>query len=184
MAKNEQVLYNERAPLMTSEQAVRRTSIIMLVAGVFFTLFTYQYFHHGLWGKMVNYNKLPKLQLAGTRVSSQQLDLSIYRPDGPDSYGSFVEQVALKAPGQSAPLAVWGPSQLAKLSASEIHNTYHFELIKPGPWGLVVPLSSKAVIQLPLNPTQSAALASSNSVTVAVQDVSGLHWNVSVPVTH
>lgn len=185
MAKTEQVLgVGPETPVDAKERAVRRTSIVMLVIGLFFTLFTYQYFHHGLWGKMVNYNKLPKLVLSGSTVSQNRLNLSIYRPDGPDSYGSFVEQVALKVPGQSAPVAVWGPSDLSKVAKGNISNKYHFEQIKTGPWGLVVPLSSKAVIQLPLSQEESAAIASANSITVAVQDVSGLHWSESISVTH
>lgn len=129
----------------------------------------------------MNYNKTPSLTLTGTRLTPNALDLVIYRPNGPDTYGSFVEKVALVNPTTHHPVAVWGPKQLAGLPSRAIHNTYYFQRITTGPWGLVVPLSAEATVTLPIPAQDAPRLQKLSHVTVVVEDVSGLKWHVSVP---
>ena len=159
---------------------VRKQSVFMLVVGIFFTLFTYQYFHHGLWGKLNNYNKLPLIVLSGTTVQGNQLNLILYRPNGPDSYGSFVEKVTLTVPGASAPVETWTPSELAKIPSGDIHNAYPYQVIKTGPWGLVVPLSAKATVKFPLTSAARSEIQRAGKAEVMVEDVSGVKWTYTV----
>ncbi len=156
--------------------------IVMLVIGIVVSLGTYQYQHHGLWGKMVNYNKTPLLVLQGTAIQGNQMNLTIYRPNGPDTYGSFVEKIALTAPNQSSPVAVWTPSTLKNIAKNDIHNDYLYERIKAGPFGLVVPLSAKATIDLPLSKATLKSLTHEKQVKVTVEDVSGLKWSYESPI--
>ncbi|CAB1130050.1 Thiosulfate dehydrogenase [quinone] small subunit [Candidatus Hydrogenisulfobacillus filiaventi] len=175
----------QKAPRPAQEPATAlelKQSWGMVIVAAALTLFTYQAFHHGLWGKLVNYNKTPKLTLSGTRLTTRDLSLDIYRPNGPDTYGSFVVQVALTEPGRATPVEVWGPKALAALPATAIRNRYHFQQVKEGPWGLVVPLSAQARVTLPLSPAAARVLAGSRQATVTVEDVSGLHWQTTVPV--
>nr|WP_242939460.1 TQO small subunit DoxA domain-containing protein [Sulfobacillus thermosulfidooxidans] len=56
---------------------LKKQSIGMLIVAMFLTLWAYQFEHHGLWGKLVNYNKAPKLVLTGTTVSPHTLNLEV-----------------------------------------------------------------------------------------------------------
>lgn len=156
--------------------------LFMLVVGIVISLGAYQYQHHGLWGKMVNYNKTPRLVLQGTTIQGNQMELKVSRPDGPDTYGSFVEKVTLTRPNQTSPVAVWTPPSLKNIAKGNIHNVYPYERIKTGPWGLVVPLSAKATIDLPLTASTMSSLQNTKQVKVTVEDVSGLKWSYEAPV--
>jgi|GEM_PF-4040060 len=159
---------------------IRNHSLIMIVLGVFFTLFTYQYYHHGLWGKLNNYNKLPLLVLKGTTIKGNELSLTMYRPNGPDTYGSFVEEVTLRVPSSSSPVETWTPSQLSQVSPANIKNAFKYQHIKTGPWGLVVPLAAKATVNLPISPAAMSAIQQAGMAQVTVDDVSGVAWTYGV----
>ncbi|PSR27069.1 MAG: hypothetical protein C7B47_09170 [Sulfobacillus thermosulfidooxidans] len=161
---------------------LKKQSIGMLIVAMFLTLWAYQFEHHGLWGKLVNYNKAPKLVLTGTTVSPHTLNLAVYRPNGPDTYGNFVVEVTVQGTTESTPAEVWGPKQLAAVNPSAIHNKYFFQKVSEGPWGFVVPLSAQATIQLPLSPAAQAKLQGQSQAVVTVEDVSGLKWQTTVPV--
>ncbi|WP_053958199.1 TQO small subunit DoxA domain-containing protein [Sulfobacillus thermosulfidooxidans] len=179
MQESHNVTHQEH-PLPQSK--VKKQSVWMLIVAIFLTLWAYQFEHHGLWGKLVNYNKTPKLVLTRTALSPQRLALTIYRPNGPDTYGSFVVQVMVKGETSATPAEVWGPKQLAHLTPSAIHNKYFFQKVSTGPWGLVVPLSAQATIQLPLDNRAQMALKGQRDAIVKVEDVSGLTWQTTVPI--
>jgi hypothetical protein len=159
-----------------NSRRTQRRSLWMLIIGAVVTLFTYQYFHHGLWGTLNNYNKLPLLVLNGTTVRGNHLNLEIYRPNGPDTYGSFVEQVSISTPGQASAVEKWTPAMLSAVAKTDIRNAYHYQQVKAGPWGLVVPLAAKASVQLPLSSSAVSALQPGAQVKITVEDVSGVKW--------
>lgn len=169
-------------PQTKTNHRVRTQSVVMLVIGLFFTLFTYQYFHHGLWGKLNNYNKLPLIKMQGTTVQNNSLMLTLYRPNGPDTYGSFVEKVAIFIPSQKQAIETWSPTTLAQMDPTDIHNAFKFQHVHTGPWGLVVPLAAKATVNLPLTSTAAAAVTQAGTATVTVQDVSGVSWTYNATV--
>lgn len=56
-------------------------------------------------------------------------------------------------------------------------------MVTLGPWGLVVPLAAKADVTLPLDRMARLALAKDANAIVTVDDVSGLSWRASIPVS-
>ncbi|MCY0893773.1 MAG: hypothetical protein OWR52_09730 [Acidibacillus sp.] len=62
-------------------------------------------------------------------------------------------------------------------------NTYAFQKVTLGPWGLVVLLAAKADVTLPLDHMARLALAKDANAIVTVDDVSGLSWSASIPVS-
>lgn len=167
----------------TGVGTVRRRSWIMLIVAVLVTLVSYQLEHHGLWGKLVNYSKTPKLTLSKTSVTPNDLLLNLSRTAGPATYGSFVVQVTLRQPGASRALEVFGPHQLSRIPMTAIQNKYHFQQVTRGPWGLIVPLAAQARIRLTLGRKAHQRLIGVKTVIVTVQDVSGLSWTTTVPVS-
>jgi thiosulfate dehydrogenase [quinone] small subunit len=165
------------------ENAVQKKQALwMLIVAVVITLFTYQVFHHGLWGKLQSLGKAPKLVLTGTTITPSMLDLAVYNTNGPGTYGEFTTQVKVSVAGQTTPVEVWNEKQLAAVPKSQIHNYYPFQKIAPGPNGLIVPLAAKGTIDLPLDAHAAGVLAHSPSATVSVEDVSGLIWTTTQPV--
>lgn len=163
---------------------VRNQSLAMIAIGIFISLFTYQYFHHGLWGKLNNYNKSPLIALNGTSIHGNDLNLTLYRPNGPDTYGAFVEKVTMTIPGTTDPIETWTPSMLSQIAPNEIQNAYPYQRVKTGPWGLVIPLSAKAVVKLPLSSDAMDAVSKASQAEVTVEDVSGIKWTYTVTTTH
>lgn len=161
----------------------KKQSIGMTIVAIVLTLSAYQFAHHGLWGTLVNYNKTPKLVLSGSAIHKGALQLAVYRPDGPDTYGSFIVTITITGDHSAIPAEVWGPKQLAHINARAIHNTYYFQRVVKGPWGLIVPLSARAHIDLSLSQTAQAQLRTTRRATLSVEDVSGLKWQTVVP-TH
>ncbi|POB12139.1 MAG: hypothetical protein C7B44_08445 [Sulfobacillus thermosulfidooxidans] len=155
----------------------KRQALGMLIVGVVITLFTYQVFHHGLWGKLVNYSKKPDLVLTGTHVTPHMLDLELYNTGGSGVYGEFTSMVALTS-STGKVYEIWNGQQLHKISKESIHNVYHFEKIAPGPHGLIVPLSAKGTIRLAIN----RPIPPGTQVTVTVEDVSGIKWHMLTTV--
>ncbi len=160
----------------------KKQALGMLIVGVVITLFTYQVFHHGLWGKLQSLGKAPKLVLTGTKISPQMLDLAVYNIDGPGTYGEFATKVTVSIPGQSAPVEVWNAKQLSGVPGRQIHNYYPFQKISTGAFGLVVPLAAKGTVDLPIDSHGAALLAHSTTATIMVEDVSGLKWTATEQV--
>ncbi len=168
---------NTAATEVMQTKGSRKAGTIMLIIGVFFTLLTYQVEHNGLWGKLVNYNKLPLITMQGTSIQGDVLHLSLYRPNGPDTYGSFVEKVTITDPKSKSIIETWLPAALSKVPKAAIKNVYHYQKVKAGPWGLVVPLAAKAAVTLRLNTKAQAILATQHSAKITVEDVSGVKWS-------
>ncbi len=164
----------QRAPAETGAQ--KKQALGMLVVAVVITLFTYQVFHHGLWGKLVSYGKKPDLVLTGTAVTPRTLKLAVYNTGGPGTYGEFTTRVTIAAHGR--PIDVWTSHQLALTPAASIQNYYPFQKISAGPNGLIVPLAAKGIVSLPLRLHTGEVLRPKETVTVTVEDVSGLTWTI------
>ena len=173
----------KQSPLIKVNSVARKQSLGMVVVAVFLTLTAYQFEPHGLWGKMVNYNKEPNLNLTRTGLTPATLNLGIYRPNGPDTYGSFIVSVAIADSTNRKLIELGGLRQLAHVLNTAIRNIYHFQKISHGPWGFVVPLSAKGIVHLPLSTQAKTTLSHTRRVTVTVADVSGLKWVTRVPRT-
>ena len=93
-------------------------------------------------------------------------------------------QVKVQGETSATPAEVWGPKQLSHLLPSSIQNKYFFQKVSTGPWGLVVPLSAQATIQLPLDSRAQTALKGQRDAIVTVEDVSGLTWHTRVSLHH
>ncbi len=172
-------LFSGSLPVMSTRKlAVIVLTVTVLAGGT--TLYTYQALHNGLWGKLHNDSKAPHLTISQVVVNSNgSLHLDIYRDGGPDTYGSFIEEVRLT--GQDGQvLADFDASYLSHLGAHDIENHMIYEKVKAGPYGLIVPLAASATIHL--TPAQSLSLPAGATVKVTIYDVSGASWSASATI--
>lgn len=102
------------------------------------------------------------------------MTLTIYRTDGPDTYGSFVEDIVL-LDNKGNLIENIKPNN-KNISKNDIKN-YYFNKIEPNKYSLVVPLGAKATLNI--KPQKDLSLSKGN-YTVELIDVSGLKWSKNV----
>lgn len=161
-------------PLPLGYRKLAKVSIWSAVFMMFVTLGTNQFFHGGVWGPLHNKSVKPLLEVSGASLSGDGLRFNIYRTEGVDTYGSFLVRVRL-TDGQGNTLWKMEADELSALSPSSIENSY-VARIKPGAFGLVIPLGAKAGVTLPA----VLSVVPEGPVSVVLTDVSGKEWSAPV----
>ncbi|OSS43141.1 Terminal quinol oxidase, subunit, putative (doxD-like) [Desulfurella amilsii] len=157
--------------LRKGESSLKTEGLIFSIIAMFITLYTYQALHGGLYGKLYNLSKVPKVEILNAQIKKNgSLNLTIYRTNGPDTYGAFVEEIAILDNKGNVMENIKPNSQ--NISKNNIKN-YYFNKIEPNKFSLVVPLGAKATINI--NSQKDILLAPGN-YTVELIDVSGLKW--------
>lgn len=161
--------------LPLSDAAISRITIFGAFGILFLTLFTNQYFHGGVWGKLHNKSVRPKLELSHANFAGDQLSFEVYRVEGADVYGSFLIGIALHDAAGKEIIALDG-NALSKFPTKNINNRYVAK-IKPGKHALIIPLGAKAMLHLKDN---RLAQLPAGDYRLVLTDVSGLTWDVTV----
>ncbi len=161
-------------PLPLGYRNMARISIWGAVFMMLVTLGTNQFFHGGVWGPLHNKSVKPLLEVSGASLSGQELRFNVFRTEGVDTYGSFLVRIRLTN-GQGNTLWKMEADELSSLPPSAIENDY-LARIKPGAFGLVVPLGAKAGVTLPA----VLPVVSEGPVSVVLTDVSGKEWSAPV----
>jgi uncharacterized membrane protein YphA (DoxX/SURF4 family) len=151
---------------------------VLAAIAIGWALYTNQAFAGGVVGKLHNPSKKPHLALSQPALNSNgDLQLTLFRDGGPDTYGAFIVDVSVK---DSAGQVVenFDAGQLAALSTSAIDNRYPVK-VQPGAYSLMVPLGSLARVNLePGKPTT----LSPGTYQIELTDVSGLNWSIAAKV--
>lgn len=157
--------------LPLSPKATTRGIVIGSALILFTTLYTNQYFHNGIWGKLHNKSIKPKIEISDAHINNGQLRFTIYRTEGVDVYGSFLIGISLSDHNDTQLLKMDGEA-LAKFPTSRIDN-YYIAHVKPGKHSLVIPLGSKADISIPNDILKDLP---HGSYTLTLTDISGITW--------
>lgn len=156
-------------------RTLSRTAILGAFGILFLTLFTNQYFHGGVWGKLHNKSVRPKLELSQAALQNDRLSFEVYRVEGADVYGSFLIGITLQDAAGKEVLALDGKA-LSQFPTENIENRYVAK-IKPGKHALIIPLGAKAMLHL--QDERLAALPAGN-YRLLLTDISGLVWETEV----
>ncbi|MCH5597343.1 TQO small subunit DoxD [Niabella ginsengisoli] len=146
----------------------------ILILGL--TLFTNQYFHGGVYGKLHNLSVRPHVDISNTYIKGNTLSFTVFRDEGADVYGSFL--IGIKLADKEGNI-VFGQKQehLSKLTTGHIKNAYVAK-VKPGKHSLILPLGAKATIQF----IDEKFSFLQGSYTLELVDISGITWKESVEV--
>lgn len=139
----------------------------LLIFGL--TLFTNQYFHGGVWGKLHNKSVKPKIEISNIRMSDSELTFEIYRTEGADVYGSFLMGIQILNQ-ESEVVKSWSLEELSKFDKEKIKNHYVTK-VKTGKHSLIIPLGAKADLTLDINDIKA-----DNKTRLKLIDISGLEW--------
>lgn len=161
-------------PLPLGYGKLAKVSIWSAVFMMFVTLGTNQFFHGGVWGPLHNKSVKPLLEVGGASLSADGLRFNVFRTEGVDTYGSFLVRIRL-TDGQGNTLWKMEADELSALSPSAIENRY-IAPVKPGAFGLVIPLGAKAGVTLPA----VLPMLPEGPVSVVLTDVSGKEWSAPV----
>ncbi|OJV52165.1 MAG: quinol oxidase [Bacteroidetes bacterium 43-16] len=152
---------------------------IALAGAVFIfglSLFTNQYFHGGVYGKLHNLSVRPHVTISEPKIDAGTLSFTVFRDEGADVYGSFLIGVQLKDE-KGHILYQQNQEQLAALEPGQIKNSYVAK-VKPGKHSLVLPLGARAQLQF-----SDPALQNLQGVfTLTLTDISGLVWEETISV--
>jgi uncharacterized membrane protein YphA (DoxX/SURF4 family) len=145
--------------------------ISLLIFGL--TLFTNQYFHGGVWGKLHNKSVKPKIEISNIRMSDSELTFEIYRTEGADVYGSFLIGIQILNQKNEV-VKSWSIEELSKFDKEKIKNHYVTK-VKTGKHSLIIPLGAKADLTLDINDIKT-----DKKSRLKLIDISGLEWEKAI----
>lgn len=150
-------------PVVVSKKFILMVSLLIL--GL--TLFTNQYFHGGVFGKLHNKSVKPKIEISQITKMDNQIQFQIYRTEGADVYGSFL--IGIQFLNEKRQIVhEYKMADLSQLNSNEINNIYVAK-VKPGKHSLIIPLGAKADLKLKVNDI--------NQITsIKLLDISGIEW--------
>lgn len=141
----------------------------------FMTLFTNQYFHNGVWGKLHNKSVKPIVEISDTKLTDGKLSFTVFRIEGADVYGAFLIGIQLKDQDGKVIIDKDG-EKLSQFSKSDIDN-YYVAKVVPGKYSLIIPLGSKAVLTVKEDNLQNLP---KGVYQLILTDISGITWTQSI----
>lgn len=164
-------------PWTLGNKGTYRFAVVGAIVMSIVTLGSNQIFHGGVWGVLHNKSVSPLLQIDRSEWDGKNLVFEVYRIEGADVYGSFLMEVLIKDEHDHI---IWRKEAqtLSQLPLENIRNYYQTK-VKPGAFGLIIPLGGKAVITLDA-PIAADIVSGSSTWTLVLVDVSGKKWTSPV----
>lgn len=158
--------------LPLKDPTISKTILIGSVFILALTLFTNQYFHGGVYGKLHNLSVRPHVTISDASIINNTLSFTVFRDEGADVYGSFLIEIKLKDK-QGKILFEQNQVQLSKLTKEQIKNDYVAK-VKPGKHSLILPLGAKARLKFQIPEHEKAVY------TLELIDISGESWTTII----
>lgn len=137
------------------------------------TLFTNQYFHGGVFGKLHNKSVKPKVEISNVKLIDNELSFEVFRVEGADVYGSFLIEIQiLNDEGQM--VKNWDMKYLSSFPKDKIKNHYVAK-VKSGKHSLILPLGAKADLSVSLE-----GVSKTEVKTLKLIDISGAEWTADI----
>lgn len=146
-------------------------AISILIFGL--TLFTNQYFHGGVFGKLHNKSVKPIVEISNVQHKNSQLTFQLFRVEGADVYGSFLIGIQILNENNEVVKSI-DHNELAQFPKDKIHNHYVAK-IKSGKHSLIIPLGAKADLTVDLD-----NVAIKENYTLKLIDISGAEWTAEI----
>lgn len=141
--------------------------ISILIFGL--TLFTNQYFHGGVFGKLHNKSVKPIVEISNVQYKNSQLIFQLFRVEGADVYGSFLIGIEILNENNEVVKFI-DQNELANFPKEKIHNHYVAKIIS-GKHSLIIPLGAKADLTIDLGDIKIR-----KNYKLKLTDISGAEW--------
>lgn len=152
-----------------------RVTLAISIGIIGLTLYTNQYFHGGVLGKLHNKSVRPKVEISNVSVRDKTLSFELFRTEGADVYGSFLIGIQILDAQQQVVKSIT-QQELADYPTRRIQN-YYVSKIKPGKHSLILPLGAKALLTVDL-----ADLTIGADYSLKLIDISGAEWSKEIPL--
>ena len=162
--------------LPLAETRLRPVAVIGGMAIAALTLFTNQYFHGGVWGKLHNLSVNPHVTIESARIDNDALSFTVFRDEGADVYGSFLIGVTLTDAAGNIILQQ-DMKDLSRLPPGQIKNHYAAK-VRPGKHSLILPLGARATLIFPIE--QNRLLPAKQPYLLELTDISGTIWSQQI----
>jgi thiosulfate dehydrogenase [quinone] large subunit len=159
--------------LPLAETRLRLLAVIGGLAITGLTLFTDQYFHGGVWGKLHNLSAHPHVTIESAHIDNDALSFSVFRDQGIDVYGSFLIAITLRDAAGNIILQQ-DMNDLSRLSPGQIKNDYAAK-VRPGKHSLILPLGARATLTFPIE--RNRLLSAKQPFPLELTDISGTIWS-------
>lgn len=146
-------------------------AISILIFGL--TLFTNQYFHGGVFGKLHNKSVKPIVEISNVQHKNSQLTFQLFRVEGADVYGSFLIGIEILNENNEVVKSI-DQNELAEFPKDKIRNHYVAK-IKSGKHSLIIPLGAKADLTVDLDEVEIK-----ENYTLKLIDISGAEWTAEI----
>ncbi|ASK30087.1 quinol oxidase [Chryseobacterium sp. T16E-39] len=160
--------------LGSGDLPIRSPQPFVLVVSVFIlalTLFTNQYFHGGVWGRLHNKSVKPKVEISNLSLTDTHIQFEVYRTEGADVYGSFLIGIHI-LDNKGHLLKELDHIELSKFQPENIKNHYVAK-VKAGKHSLIIPLGAKADLKLNIKDIPDLK----NKIhSIKLIDISGIEW--------
>ncbi|MCA1764288.1 MAG: quinol oxidase [Flavobacteriales bacterium] len=160
--------------LPLKQSAVNKIALFGSIFILGLTLFTNQYFHGGVYGKLHNLSVSPHVIISDAQLENDELTFTVFRDEGVDVYGSFLIGVKLIDPSGKVVLEL-DQAELSQFPTNRIENDYVAE-VKPGKHSLILPLGARATLTIP----NIDSMGSSGNYKLELLDISGATWRSDV----
>lgn len=160
--------------LSIKENTVKKIVVTGSIAILALTLYTNQVFHGGVWGELHNKSVKPKIEISDAQLKGNKLKFTISRVEGIDVYGSFLIGITLKDDAGNNVFEL-NAEELANFPVSNIRNKYVAK-VKPGEHSLVIPLGTKAEINIEKNTSDIPT----GIYKLELMDISGITWKTDI----
>ncbi|MGH8279899.1 MAG: TQO small subunit DoxD [Gammaproteobacteria bacterium] len=162
-----------------SDRTFKKVAAILMAVSVIFIVGTYSYyrgsvftpFHSGPVSPSKHHWSLSQ----GVLTAQGSVTFKAYVNAGTPAEPSNVVRVTLST-GDGAIIRTWTGEQLAKMAKQAFRNTYDYQKIHAGPFGMVGPVGAMATITLPANTTGAAMKA--GRYMLQLTSVNGHSWSL------
>lgn len=162
-----------------SFKRLKTVGLLFLFFTVFFTLTTYNYYRGAIFSRYhagpVSAYQYHVSLTQGKLNSDGSLMFNMYVDAGESAVPIYIIKIALKD-AEGKIVENWVSDQLDNSSEINISNTYAFNQIKLGPYGIIAPVSARATIKLPAN---RPSLTRGHYIA-SIYSISGQEWRFDV----
>lgn len=156
------------------EKVLNKTVLVGAIFIFGLTLFTNQYFHGGVYGKLHNLSVRPHVSISNAKIQNETLSFTVFRDEGADVYGSFLIGIKLNDDNGNT-VFEQNQTQLSALTSTQIKNDFVAK-VKPGKHSLILPLGARAT----LNFKENIFANLEGKYTLELLDISGAKWNAKI----
>jgi len=163
--------------LPVKENVLNKIVLLGSVLLILLTLFTNQYFHGGVYGKLHNLSVRPHVTISNAQIGKGNLSFRVFRDEGADVYGSFL--IGIKLVDEKGQVIYrQEQTQLSQLTSEQIKNDYVAK-VKAGKYSLILPLGARATLYF----RDRIFSELKGKYTLELLDISGEKWskNILIP---